>query len=271
MSSRVLPSVALVLIGAAAALTYGARAAGSGPDAAPRLRAFAPAAVHPGDEFLIDADFAGHRPPKVWVGPYRVPRSRVRVEGASGTDGARRVWARVPSKVPSGSHLLKIATRAGKALAAKPIRVAACGGEAFECPDDIPDTGVDLMVTGAGGYGFPIRGAASPILVADASDPLTAFVSFCGDPGDSGCLMIRMTAQHAAEMHVGTVPAIELSLYDIRNTAQWRKDPGGDLRVVEARPTGVGLCIDAVLTRVGGLPEGLPETVTVRGYVAISR
>ena len=264
--THVTKTAVLGLIGVLATLGGAPPVASGAPDSAPRVVMFSPAAVHAGDAFIIDAEFAGRRPPRVWVGPYRVARSRVHVDAQETSSGSRRIWGRVPARVPSGEHFLKIATRAGAAVAAKPVQVASCGTDPVT-----PGTPVDLTVSGSNSYKTPIRLANAPVFVTEPSDPDKSSIAICGDDGKFRCLTIQTTTQARAEIHVGTVTTLGLFYYDGQSGSQWTKEPGGSVKVVEATPTSVRLSFDNVLTFKGTAPAGVPKTVTVKGSLEFKR
>lgn len=263
----VLPSLALAALAGGAPGASAARKSAAVP---PRVVAFSPAAAHAGDLLLVDVEQSGPRPPRVWIGRRRVPQRHVRVADASPAPGVRRVWARIPAKTPPGEHVVRIANRAGTAVAAKTVRVAACeeGAAPFDC-GDVPDDGVELTVTGAGGFLHLVHVAASPAPKA-GGDPGTTVLTFCRDGGDPfRCVGVYLPLAPSA-IHVGNVSATELDYYDELGNS-WTKAPGGTLRVVEETPTRVALCIDAVLGVVGEPGEGRPASLRMTGHLVFSR
>src|SRR6185503_8284365 len=108
-------ATALFVVGAA---TEGSPAAAVPGRAGPVVEGVSPPAVHAGDDVLIRARRVGRGRPHVWIGGHRVRRIDVRVDRVSEDADVDRVWARVPKRTPAGSHEVRLATRAGTAVAA---------------------------------------------------------------------------------------------------------------------------------------------------------
>lgn len=243
-----------------AAAAVAALAAPAGPGPAPRIVGFSPAAVHPGGEFVVDAQFEGRTLPRLRVGGRAVPRSRLRA-GESPADGVRRLWARIPKRAAAGDYEISLTTRAGKAVAAKPIQVADCDEEtppATGC-GNIPNAGVDLVVSGTG-YRKVLKSSAS--VVAQKFPGQTVLdVSAAG----IGSLNVHILLD-ASQLHAGTAPTDGVMFSD--SNFNYYGTSSATFQVAEESPGRLGLCFDMPLETIA---NSTPATVRLTGHMVVTR
>jgi hypothetical protein len=241
-------------------------AADAGPPVPPNppvVVDFSPAAVHAGDAIAVDVRSAGTGRPRVWIGRRRASTASVRVEPL-GDDGTMRVFARVPKRVEAGDHEVRVATRGGKSAAAKRVQVASChpapAGGSGECGGNIPDSGVNLTITGDGGYRKVVAQSASVTPTA-VSGQTVVEISAAG----IGTFFVNIPLE-PDRIHVGRTPmyAVDFSdahfnYYDLENDF---------VEVVEESPTRVGICFDMTLPTISA---STPSEVRVKGYLVFKR
>ena len=226
----------------------------------PRIVSFSPAAVHPGGEFLVDAQYEGTSLPRLRVGGRAVPRSRIRV-GESPAEGVRRLWARVPRRAAAGDHEISLATRAGKAVAAKKIEVADCSEEppaAAGC-GNIPNAGVDLVVAGTG-YRKVLKTSASVAALKYPGQTVLE-VSSAG----VGTLNLHIPLD-ASQIRAGTVSTDGLMFSD--SSFNYYGTSDATFQVTEESPGRLGLCFDMPLATIS---SSTPAAVRLTGFMVVTR
>ncbi len=182
---------------------------------------------------------------------------------------AQRTLTKVETSVTAADTAASDVKAAAKALAKAAqgaVSLAAAvakaeGGGAADCAG-IPNQGLELVVTGAGGYSKTLRSAQSMTPQSIAGQTIVEYVQ--------GQLTFSLNIQsEPAAIHTGAPPTLYLNVIDYGPPyGNWDLIPGA-VQVVEESPTRVGLCIDAVLHAVAG--SITPQEVRVSGYLVFTR
>lgn len=232
---------------------------------APELLGVLPPVIHAGYPILLDVKYEGRRPPRVWIGPRRLSRSRVQPAESAQGSLSRRIWAWVPKRLEPGDHEVRIGTRAGMAKGSRFVQIADCEPvppEPAGC-GNIPDKGVRLDATGSGGYRKQFK-------LTNSADPEVVFNQTVFNIGDNEDAIFSMNIPlDPSDMHVGPVPTLFINVTDFGTPYLAWEIFGASVRVVEESSSRVGLCIDAVLDRSVGT-QG-PAQLTIHGHLVLQR
>jgi hypothetical protein len=269
---------------AAAFVAAAASRGGAGSDAAadrpaPVLREVSPSAVHAGDDLLLTAENLGRERPRVTIDGRRIPRRNVRRDvGPAPSDGARRLWARVPRKLGPGTYDVGLVTRDGRSAAAKPVVVASCAipePEPFSCGNVPNRKEAKFTVKGPGGFsrgfttrfvslfefgGLEFQACRAPRTTDTCERTLNVSLPVTDETVQVGTVFASFVAfTDSSDFRDGEGPGVQ----DLR----WSRF-SVPVEVVKVTSSYVGICVNAVL-----LAEGVtdPTEVTVQGYVVAAR